>query len=147
MRSYPGPGVLFVFLIAAILICTSCQKKTPAPEPSAPRETYTDKCHIDISSTTVIPDCSLSKQYDERAVWENKSTGGLYVCMNPLNNPFEAYAWYVPANDKRKSGKITDATNPSSTGYEFKPSPSPCVWPLSSASDKRLTNPKIIIGQ
>jgi hypothetical protein len=82
-----------------------------------------DKCKIDLSSPQ---DCTLSQGNDECAVFVNNSGSGLYVCFDPKNSPFEACGFYVPSNEKRKSGKIKDETKPRSS-FEYFVSKDNCV--------------------
>jgi hypothetical protein len=128
--------LLFIVASAAISLCISCQTDPTSAGPSGGGRTVVDKCKIDVASPQ---DCPLSKGNDERAIWINNSSSGMYVCFDPNSDPFEGYGFYVPPNDKRKSGKITDETNPSSFSYYI--SGSTCVVPLPVR-----TNPKIIIG-
>ena len=108
-----------------------------------------DKCMIDLQ---VVPSaCDLSKSKDERLVWVNKSDMGLYVCGNPKNEPFEAYAWYVPAGGKRRSGKIMDSAA-IQDGYLFDVTSSPCGSPTTQSGTESKGggppqgNPKIIVN-
>jgi len=104
---------------------------------AAAQQAYVDKCLIDIGATS--PQCTLSKGNDQ-AVWVNKTAEGVYICGSPTLTPFETYAWYVPANDKRRSGKIRDDITPGGTQYSFYPSDSACKVPPA-----KKTHPKIII--
>ncbi len=131
--------LLFVFVASALIpVCISCQTNPTPAGPTPSGKTVVDKCRIDVSSPQ---DCPLSKGGDERAIWINNSGSGAYVCFDPNSDPFEGYAFFVPPNDKRKSGKITDETNASTFSYYI--SASPCTV---TAPQTLRTNPKIIIG-
>jgi hypothetical protein len=100
-----------------------------------------DKCKIDIA---VQPPCTLSKGADERIVWINNSNDPMLVCMDPSNDPFDAFAWLVPANGQRKSGPILPNVNlPSgqTLDYEYWPSKTSCAQDF-----RKKDNPKIKIG-
>src|SRR5258708_30628861 len=129
--------LLIVASAAVVSMCVYGQASSPTAEPASGGRTVVDKCKIDLSSPQ---DCTLSKGNDERAVFVNNSRSDLYVCFNPKNDPFEAYAFYVPASKERKSGKVKDESNPPSS-FEYFVSTKNCVWPTPIR-----TNPKIIIG-
>jgi hypothetical protein len=136
-------AILFPLAAAVILLCVSCQKGPLVGDRAAERNVGVDKCLIDLASPQP---CTLSKIKDDRVVWINNSSAPVFVCFDPNNDPFEAYAWDVPANDKRRSGSISAGVNPPPGGtltYYFVTSSTYCVPPSQSPK----TNPKIIIGQ
>jgi hypothetical protein len=136
-------ATLLSLAAVVMLLCISCQKKPQPKDPTAARNTFSDKCKIDLASPQP---CTLSKFWDERVVWVNNSSAEVYVCADPHNDPFEAYGWLVPPMDKRKSGAIWPGVNPPTGGtlsFDFYTSKTFCVWP---PPDETRTNPKIIIG-
>ena len=133
--------LLFVIVASALIsLCISGQAIPTSAESTAGGSAAIDKCIIDVASPQ---DCSLSKVANERIIWKNSSRSAMYVCFDPKSDPFDGYAFYVRPNDKRKSGKITDNTNPSATPFVYNPSLSPCTVP---PAPPIRTNPKIIIG-
>ena len=132
--------LLLIVASALISLCVSCQSNRTSAGSMGSERTVVDRCRIDVATPQ---DCPLSKGGDERAIWINNSGSGVYVCFNPIGDPFEGYAFYVPPNGKRKSGKITDETNPSTSPISYYISASPCVVP---PPETIKTNPKIIIG-
>ena len=133
--------LLLAFVGTAMLLCVSCRSKTIDDRAEA-GAVLTDKCLIDVASPQP---CTLSKSKDERAVWVNNSSTDVFVCVNPDDDPFEAYGWKVPHNDKRKAGSVKAGVTPDLTKtYTFYSSASFCTWPPSTAGIR--TNPKIIIG-
>ncbi len=134
-------AILLSLAATVMLLCISCHGKTQSNEQRVAQETFVDKCPISIPSLT---QCTLSQMNDERVVWINNSGANLYVCFDPRNGPFEAYAWSVPDQGRRRSGRIRDDINPPQA-YEFYYSTSPCVWPPPGVHTE--TNPKIIIKQ
>jgi hypothetical protein len=129
-------AILF-FLVAVILLCTSCQTKLEKNAFTPEHDDYSYNCRIDVTSPT---DCPLSMGQDQRAVWINPSNDDYYyVCFDPASDPFEAYSWRIPPKGgKRKTGKIQADVKPPYT-VEYWTSKSPC-------GEKSKTNPKIIIG-
>jgi hypothetical protein len=139
----PLPKYLRVLCIVSSVIVVLCVFSQANPTPAGSTgggKAMVDKCKIDLASPQ---DCSLSKAADDRIIWINNSGSDMYVCFDPKSDPFEGYAFYVPPNDKRKSGKITDSTNPSATPFTYSISATPC--PMAAPQIIR-TNPKIIIG-
>jgi hypothetical protein len=133
-------AILLSLTTAVMLLCISCQNRTQLNDHAAARDTYTDKCLIDLSSPP--PQCPLSKAKDERVVWINNSDGDLNVCFDPNNHPFGAYSFNVPRHNRQPSGKISASVNPGQE-YGYYSSSSPCVWPPPGVRPR--TNPKIII--
>jgi hypothetical protein len=149
MKLHRKCQVIPLSLLAVVtLVCISCQRNTQPKAQTAAQDIHIDKCKVDLPLPPSY-ECTLSKFWDHRIVWNNPSGQDRYVCFNPdpTKNPFEAYAWLVPKQDHRKSGKIRDDVTPTNPPqyYEFYDSPSPCVWPQPGLHP--LTNPKIIITQ
>jgi hypothetical protein len=134
-----------MLLVIMVFLCISCRTNTQ-PNIQAPvQDAGVDKCIVDLPTSASFQCPPLSKGSDHRAVWNNTSTTkDWYVCFDPdlKKHPFEAYSWDVPSQERQKSGKIRSDITPSSTGYVYYDSPSPCTWPPPTATD---TNPKIII--
>ena len=129
---------ILLSLVAVTFLCVSIQGRSGPATGSISPDRATDKCVIDLAN---VQPCTLSMKNDDRVVWVNNSASDVYVCANPVQDPFEAYAWKVPPSDKRKSGKIRDAATPGT--YMFYQSTSACTVP--PTRDKQRTNPQIII--
>ena len=133
---------LLLLLSAVVLVSTSCPNKIGAPLPAS----FTEYS-VNISDNNA-PSQKISKTNDGRIVWVNKSNAALYVCADPAKDPFEAYGWYVPGGDKRKTGKIVDGLNPV-TGddktFTFDISSTACS--CASSHEGVKSTPKIIIVQ
>jgi hypothetical protein len=138
-------GVFFSLVIAFMLIGISSQNTTALADSGTAIAAYKE-CSIDLTSAAAS--CLLSKGADDRIVWVNKSRGDLYVCTDPKKSPFEAYGWYVPSQDQRKSGSIWTGVNPppgKTVTFTLYTSSKPCGCPKPKRPRVR-TNPKIIIG-
>jgi hypothetical protein len=138
-RQRKHQAILFCTAAVVMLLCVSCQHKAVA-------DTHVDKYFIDISDANAVGPYSLNKHDDERIIWINNSGNDLYICADPKNDPFEAYGWFVPKHDQRKSGKISDTVNPpqSYDNKQFYTYPTPCLATPPPA-DANRSNPKIII--
>jgi len=114
-------AIMFCLSMAVVFVCISCGSKPEMPAGGTIHDTYTDKCVIDINPAATNQECKLSQNADDRIVWTNSSTAtdGLYVCADPLNDPFEPYGWFVPKGDKRKSGMIAAGLKPANAGTDF----------------------------
>ncbi len=127
-----------IFLVG--LTCNSCQDHLPVASPGQP---ILSECKIDLTSSAAS--CTLSKVRDERVLWDNaQSDVDQFVCADPTNDPFEAYAWLVPRHDKRKSGGIVTGLNPPASGKEFTFTVSGTACTGAPIPPTR-TNPKIVI--
>jgi hypothetical protein len=140
-------AALLLLVLAVVLVSTSCQNKTTDNSSGAVPATY-HEYSVDISDNNA-PSQPISKTNDGRVVWINNSNAALYLCVDPTNDPFEAYGWYVPGNGgKRRSGKIVDGLNPAagtSLPFTFTPSSKACAG--ASADQGPASTPKIIIVQ
>lgn len=138
---------LLVVVSAVVLVSTSRQNKTADNGSGAVPATY-HEYSVDISDDNA-PQQKIHKTTDERIVWVNNSNGPLYICIDPANDPFEAYGWYVAGNGgTRKSGKIVDGLNPTPGAdktFTFNPSATAC--PGASFNQGVKSTPKIIIVQ
>jgi hypothetical protein len=99
-----------------------------------------------VSDPTVPGDPSLSYRRDERVTWKNDTILDFYVCFSPSDQtqqPFHAIVWYVPAGQKRDSGKIRDAATMANTNvfYHVYQGPQMCTAPPITGQ----SIPKIII--
>ena len=131
---------MLLSLGAVMLLCISSQGKTKPTGGSAVLEHYTE-CPIDVNASG---SCSLKESKDDRVVWVNTSAKDIYVCVDPNNDPFEAYAWLVPHQQTRKSGKIKESITPGNT-YTFSAGIAACTVPPTPSPGGSRTNPQIII--
>jgi hypothetical protein len=148
MKDYQIRNTALLLVVSAVvLVSASCQNKTADNGSGASPATY-HEYSVDISNDNA-PQQKIHKTNDERIVWVNNSNGPLYICIDPANDPFEAYGWYVPGNGgTRKTGKIVDGLNPAagaSIPFTFNPSPTACTG--ASFDQGVRSTPKIIIVQ
>ncbi len=144
MASQQNQRVIFVCAAAVVmLVGISNQNRTQASDHKGTR--VGTECPIDISPNAPQQQCTLSKAHDDRVIWENNSDVDIYACADPKKDPFDAYGWYVPRHEKRKSGKIRDAITPpqSYDNKEFYTYSTPCL--ASPPTEGTRSNPKIII--
>ena len=145
--------ILFCVIVGFMLFSVACGDKTPSSGRATARD-GNDKCLIKLSSPP--PTCTLEKDQDDRVVWINDTSQDQYVCANVDDDPFEAYAWFVPkdpSDNRRRSGGIKNSTPKDKYHqYDFNTnSIVPClgVRQSGSANDKGqtgiLSNPKIIV--
>jgi hypothetical protein len=100
---------------------------------------------VDASSSTTPPACYVKKGRDE-IVWENLTKpNGVYMCVNSKKDPFEAYAWYIPYNEKRHTGKVRQDLTPDPHGYDFYSSDDPCTDPPTKTGETIRNTPHVII--
>jgi hypothetical protein len=133
-------GLLFLILTGGLLYLVPKNNRILASDPR-PQTTSSNKT---VDLTNPAQEVKLSKGGDERIIWHNPSKTDLYACLDAKASPFEAYAWYVPAGKDRKSGKIRDDVNASSTEIYYVPSTKPCAGTI--PPKKLLTGPHIIIN-
>jgi hypothetical protein len=99
-----------------------------------------------VNDPSVPGDTYLHYGNDERVTWKNDTTLDFYVCFSPSDQtqqPFHAIVWFVPAGQKRHSGKIRDDATMASTNvyYHVYRGPQLCTAPPISGQ----SIPKIII--
>lgn len=133
--------ILLSLAVGALLFCISYPYKSSFGDRTEAAPAL-DKCKIDLA---VQPTCDLSKGLDDRIIWINNSAEPMLVCMDPSNDPFDAYAWVVPAHKQQKSGPILPTVNPppgKTLDYDYYSSKTSCA-----PSDFHIKdNPKIKIG-
>lgn len=102
--------LLSLFFASVTFLCMLLVGEPSSTKADAvPRPTYT--CIMSLSNPQL---CShnLSKGGDDRMVWDNDTGQPVYVCFDPDNSPFEAFAWKIPAHGKRNSGSIGQHVTP-----------------------------------
>ena len=100
---------------------------------------------VDASSSTTAPPCYVKKGRDE-IVWENLTKpNGVYMCVDSKKDPFEAYAWYIPYNEKRHTGKVRQDLTPDPHGYDFYSSDAACTDPPTQTGETTRNTPHVII--
>jgi hypothetical protein len=151
-------GLFFSLLVGVVMMCASC-KTQQAPQPgSAATASEVEKCRLPLSADGSGWSCDLSKGNKEIVVFVNRDSKqqDLYVCAeNPKDTVFDAYSWYIPYSEKRKSRVIRDdfSPDPASTAqvnYDVSTTPCGPYAPIAAGasanlSAKTMTNPKIII--
>lgn len=150
-------GLFFSLTVGVVALCASCGTQPAAPGGgAAATPVEVEKCRISITATGPSASCDISKAKKEIAVFINADDQrqNLYVCADdPTHSAFDAYAWYVPYGDRRKSRAIRDdfSTAPSSSEeFDYDVSTTPCGSSAPAAANtplkaKALTNPRIII--
>ena len=138
-------------LVATLSIGISCSNSAKPPQTDTStgptsKLAATAKCdEIDIS-VVASPTCSLTKARYDEITWENNhGTQALYTCIDPTNNPFEAYAWYVPPGAYVKTGTVKLEIQASNTPYDFFTSVNPCTVPPALAAHGVTSTPHVII--
>lgn len=151
-------GLFFFVAVGVLVICAGC-KTQQAPQPgSAATASEVEKCRLTLSMDGSGWSCDLSKSNKEIVVLVNKDTKqqDVYVCAeNPKDTVFDAYSWFIPYSEKRKSRVIRDDFSPDpapTAQVNYYVSTTPCgpYAPIAAGasanlSAKTMTNPKIII--
>jgi hypothetical protein len=140
------------------MICAGCKTQQAPQHGSAATASEVEKCRLILSMDGSGWSCDLSKGNKEIVVFVNRDSKqqDLYVCADDQKHTvFDAYSWYIPYSERRKSRLIRDDFSPASGSTEqfnYYVSTTPCgpYAPIAAGasanlSARTMTNPKIII--
>jgi hypothetical protein len=85
-----------------------------------------------VNDSTNPGNTSLRSKKDDRVTWQNDTSLDFYVCFSSSDQtqqPFHAIVWFLPAGQKRDSGKIRNGATTTDVYYHIYQGPQMCKAP------------------